>query len=37
MREDLSDDGLHPNNEFGYPILTELINAELEKIPNHQL
>ena len=37
MREDLSDDGLHPNNEFGYPILTELINTELEKIPNHQL
>ena len=32
MREDLSDDGVHPNREFGYPILTDLINAELEKL-----
>lgn len=32
MREDLSDDGLHPNQEKGYDILIKLINTELEKI-----
>ena len=32
MREDLSDDGIHPNQENGYAILINLINSELEKI-----
>lgn len=32
MREDLSDDGIHPNYEKGYELLTRLINAEIQKI-----
>jgi lysophospholipase L1-like esterase len=32
MREDLSDDGVHPNRDKGYPMLVELINNEIEKI-----
>lgn len=32
MREDLSDDGIHPNQEKGYNVLTSLINLELEKM-----
>ena len=32
MREDLSDDGIHPNYEKGYEVLTRLINAEIQKI-----
>lgn len=31
MREDLSDDGIHPNYEKGYPILIKLINSQIEK------
>ena len=38
MREDLSDDGIHPNQENGYNVLSNLINLELEKInqPQHE-
>lgn len=32
MREDLSDDGIHPNLNNGYKLLIELINSELEKM-----
>ena len=32
MREDLSDDGVHPNQNQGYSLLTKLLNAEIEKI-----
>ena len=32
MREDLSDDGVHPNQNKGYAVLINLINSELEKI-----
>ena len=32
MREDLSDDGIHPNYEKGYEVLTRLVIAEIQKI-----
>ena len=32
MREDLSDDGIHPNQDIGYAVLIDLINSELDKI-----
>ena len=32
MREDLSDDGIHPNYEKGYKVLTKLINDEIQRI-----
>ena len=32
MREDLSDDGIHPNYERGYKVLTKLINEEIQRI-----
>ena len=32
MREDLSDDGIHPNYERGYKVLTKLINDEIQRI-----
>lgn len=32
MREDLSDDGVHPNQQKGYETLAKLINIELERI-----
>ena len=32
MREDLSDDGIHPNQQNGYTVLTNLINMEIDKI-----
>ena len=32
MREDLSDDGIHPNYDKGYVVLTRLVNAEIQKI-----
>lgn len=32
MREDLSDDGVHPNQKNGYKVFASLINTELEKI-----
>lgn len=32
MREDLSDDGVHPNQEDGYKVLAGLINSALEKV-----
>ena len=37
MREDLSDDGVHPNLNKGYKVLTDLINLELEKINQSEL
>lgn len=37
MRTDLSDDGIHPNNENGYKILTQLINSEIEKLQQPNL
>lgn len=32
MREDLSDDGIHPNQNKGYKILIDLINNEIQRI-----
>jgi len=32
MREDLSKDGIHPDQENGYTVLTNLINIEIDKI-----
>ena len=37
MREDLSDDGVHPNRNKGYDVLTKLINAEIEKISQSEM
>ena len=34
MREDLSDDGVHPNRDKGYKLLARLINTEIENIEN---
>ncbi len=36
MREDLSDDGIHPNQTNGYDLLAALINHELEKINQNE-
>ena len=32
MREELSDDGIHPNYKKGYEVLAKCINVEIEKI-----
>jgi len=32
MREDLSDDGVHPNQDKGYELLTRLVNGEILRI-----
>ena len=37
MREDLSDDGIHPNYEKGYKVLTKLVNDEIQKIEQAEL
>ncbi len=36
MREDLSDDGVHPNQKDGYRVLSNLINNELKKLNANQ-
>ena len=37
MREDLSDDGIHPNYEKGYKVLIKLINDEIQRIEQAEL
>lgn len=37
MREDMSDDGIHPSQEKGYEVLTKLINLELKKLKEDEL